>query len=188
MSEPATIKSERNSIAIALIGGLATIVAALIGLIANSNNSRADRAALDDSGRKEERRQQTSGALHTESGGGKSVIPPIRLVLSTPPPAASSERTRFSISYRKAAIPGHGVVLGLTNATDKETLKNVVVLVKSSAGGGERSYRVARSLSPKETISVGWKELDGWKLNPGDVVKVKVDGDARPVEVIIPRL
>lgn len=184
MSEPTSNSSQRHSIVIALIGALATIGAAVIGVAANSNSSRADQDKPSAPATKEERRPLTSPALDNKT----PVLSPALLVRAQPPAIVAAERKRLAVGYRKASLPGHGVVLGLTNATEKETLKNVVVSVKSPTDQGERSYKVARALRPGETLSVGWKELDGWKLNSGDVVKIKMDGQATPLEVVVPRL
>ena len=176
MSELAPPRSEHKPITVALIGAGATILVALIGLVPTLLRGKSGAAP--------------SGAAEPA---------PVRAVQAEAPAAArklfsfrkakpaKAEPPPLRLSHRKAMVPGQGMVLGLTNATDKETLKNVVVLVTSASAKDERRYRVARSIRPSDSIAVGWRELRGWKLRPGDRVKIKVDGYAVPVEAIIPR-
>lgn len=81
----------------------------------------------------------------------------------------------IEFSFRKSQIPLKGMVAGVRNASTDEILENFVVRVKSSDEEGERSHRPANHLKPQDSFTVGWAELDGWKLKPGDVLTVTCD-------------
>lgn len=86
------------------------------------------------------------------------------------PPQAAQPPIEFS--FRKSQIPTRGLVVGIRNASTSETLTNFVVKVSSPKEQGTRSHRVDAPLEPQDTITVGWVELDGWKLKPEDQISV----------------
>jgi len=79
----------------------------------------------------------------------------------------------FKISYRRSKVLGQGMVAGLTNGRGGENAEE-----RGRPGPFPRRrprphHRVARSLRANNTVSVGWRELDGWKLEPGDRLRVR---------------
>jgi hypothetical protein len=168
MSEQSASKSEK-AIAVAFIGAAATIIVALIGVVPPLFRDKGSAEAA-------------AGARPAPRSGG-----PRTVFLFGKPAPPRHERPPLRVSHRRSKIPGQGMVLGLGNTTEKETLRQVFVAVQSAGEEGERSYRVARSIRPNDTLAVGWKELRGWKLRPGDRVKVKVEGYTLPLKTTIPR-
>ena len=86
---------------------------------------------------------------------------------------AASVRTKrgappVTFRYRKAQIPGKGLVAGIENASRTETLSNFVVKVYSQDAQRKGSFRVTKQLKPEDSMTVGWVELDGWELEAGD--------------------
>lgn len=67
------------------------------------------------------------------------------------------------------------MVAGVRNTSDEETLENLVIRVSSREEEAERSHRLKIELLPQDSITVGWQELDGWKLHPGDELTVSCD-------------
>lgn len=96
-----------------------------------------------------------------------------RKELAKPDPKPGPPPIKFS--FRKSQIPLKGMVAGIRNTSSEETLENFVVRVKSSGEEGERSHRPLNQLEPQDSFTVGWAELDGWKLKPGDVLTVTCD-------------
>jgi hypothetical protein len=78
----------------------------------------------------------------------------------------------IAFSFRKSQIPAKGMVVGVQNKSTSATLTNVVVKVHSPNEEGVRSHKINRPLEPQDTITVGWVELDGWKLQPNDQISV----------------
>lgn len=78
-------------------------------------------------------------------------------------------------SFRKSKIPLQGMVAGVRNTSEEETLENLVVHVSSPEEEGERSHRLQIKLLPLDSITIGWQELDGWKLKPDDELKITCD-------------
>jgi hypothetical protein len=76
------------------------------------------------------------------------------------------------LSYR-AALPTQGQVMGINNTSDTETLNLETVYVRSKKEKEERSYAVAKVIKPKDSVTVGWVELNRWKLQAGDKVRLK---------------
>lgn len=93
----------------------------------------------------------------------------------------------IEFSFRKSQIPLKGVVAGLRNASDEEILENLVVRVNSPDEEGERSYRVETAIRPQDSITVGWMELDGWKLEPGQSLSVTCNGYAGTATIEVPK-
>jgi hypothetical protein len=79
------------------------------------------------------------------------------------------------------------MVMGLTNTSADEPLAGVHVDVTSPKEGDKRSYLLKKKLPPGDSISVGWMELDGWKLKRGDKVAVRCKGYAYPIEDEVPQ-
>lgn len=77
------------------------------------------------------------------------------------------------------------MVIGIKNASQNETLKELTVEVRSPNEETTRSHVIEKEIKPRDTVTVGWVELDGWKLEPGDKVSVTADGytDAKKVTV-----
>jgi hypothetical protein len=76
------------------------------------------------------------------------------------------------------------MVVGVQNKSPAETLTNLVVKVNAPQEKESRSYKVNAEVLPHDTITVGWIELDGWKLKPNDQLSVscaQYSGDATAV-------
>jgi hypothetical protein len=91
----------------------------------------------------------------------------------------------IEFSFRKSQIPLKGMVAGIRNSSKTEELSNFVVRVRSADEEGERSHRPINHLKPRDSFTVGWAELDGWKLKPGDVLTVTCDQYQGEVSVTI---
>jgi hypothetical protein len=196
MSEP----SSNKGVLIAVIGAGATIVAALIGLASALLGPRGGDSPSCSQGKDPEKPRVAVVSPDTPSGRREEAAPvrppegpaaepdkrPLLTRLFTRAKPIKPEAPPITLSWRKSKIPGHGMVVGLTNAAEKETLKNVVVSVKTKRERGGRSYRPG-SIKPKKVVEVGWRELKNWKLIPGDRVTITADGYEKPVEVVVPR-
>lgn len=79
-------------------------------------------------------------------------------------------------SFRKAQIPTRGMVAGLNNSSSSESIKVETVFVQGKDENEERSYRMDATIRPRDSISIGWVELDGWKLKSGDKLRIRCDG------------
>lgn len=90
-------------------------------------------------------------------------------------------------SFRKSQIPLRGMVIGIRNTSERETLDNFIVRVTSPGEKDERSYRVEKPLKPHDSITVGWVELDGWKLKPGDELTITCKQYAGEAKVTVPK-
>ncbi|MCA9068425.1 MAG: hypothetical protein KDA84_05860 [Planctomycetaceae bacterium] len=90
-------------------------------------------------------------------------------------------------SFRKSKIPLQGMVAGVWNTSEQETLESLVVRVSSPEEEGERSHHLWKTLRPQDSITVGWQELDGWKLKPDDVLKITCDQYRDEVFITIPQ-
>ena len=77
-----------------------------------------------------------------------------------------------AFSFRKSQLPAKGMVVGVQNKSSRETLTGVVVKVHSPNEKGVRSHKVDAPVEPQDTITIGWIELDGWKLKPNDLISV----------------
>jgi hypothetical protein len=82
----------------------------------------------------------------------------------------------LKVSFRKALIPTQGMVAGINNPSSAESVKVVAVFVQGKGEKEERSYRLDRMVKPLDSITVGWVELDGWKLKPGDKLRIRCQG------------
>ncbi len=168
MAEPAPNRSESKTLVVALIGAGATVVAALIGLAPVLFGDRKTEA------------RSPGESINVSDRGKDSPAHPPRVE------ARPTGSVPVTVSgWRTSPIPGKGLVLAVTNDSARP-LKNVQVHVQSAGGPGERSYRVARSLAAGESLSIGWRELDGWPLKPGDRVRIAADGYVNAVETVVP--
>lgn len=100
-------------------------------------------------------------------------------------PRAGSPPVEFS--FRKSQIPTRGMVVGVKNASPSETLTGLTVEVRSPGEETTRSHVVEKEIKPRDSITIGWVELDGWKLKPGDEVSATVAGYMDPKTVTVPK-
>ena len=100
-------------------------------------------------------------------------------------PRAGSPPIEFS--FRKSQIPTRGMVIGIKNASPSETLKGLSVEVRSPGEAATRSHAVEKEIKPRDTITVGWVELDGWKLKPADELSVTAAGYSEPKTITVPK-
>lgn len=100
-------------------------------------------------------------------------------------PRAGSPPVEFS--FRKAQIPTRGMVVGIKNASPSDTLTGLTVEVRSPAEETTRSHAIEKEIKPRDTITVGWVELDGWKLKPGDELSVAAARYTEPKTVTVPQ-
>jgi hypothetical protein len=92
-----------------------------------------------------------------------------------------------SFSFRKSQVLTKGMVAGIQNTGD-EPLSDIVVQVGSPKEEGSRSHRVGGPIRPDDTITVGWVELDGWKLKPNDKMSVKCAEYTDAATAVVPEL
>jgi hypothetical protein len=92
----------------------------------------------------------------------------------------------FKVSFRKSQIPAQGMVANVNNPSTTETIKVAVVFVQGRGEKEERSYRLDREVKPLDSISVGWAELGGWKLKPGDKLRIRCEGYADDLACEVP--
>ena len=92
----------------------------------------------------------------------------------------------IEFSFRKSQIPLKGMVMGIQNTSDTD-LEVVTISVRSPKDEGARSHVIETRIVPKDSITVGWVELDGWKLKPGDEVTVECTGYNAPKKVTVPK-
>jgi hypothetical protein len=90
---------------------------------------------------------------------------------AAPAPAPRPEPPPLKLSFRKSQIPTESMVAGINNPSSSESIKVIAVFVKGKDEKEERSYRLDREVKPLDSISVGWVELNGWKLKPGDKLR-----------------
>lgn len=90
---------------------------------------------------------------------------------AAPPPKPGKPPIEFS--FRKSQVPTKGMVAGIRNSSDSEELSELVVQVHGPNEKGQRSHRVDSIVRPQDSITVGWVELDGWKLKAGDSLTVR---------------
>jgi hypothetical protein len=92
----------------------------------------------------------------------------------------------LKLSFRKSQIPTEGMVVGINNPSSSETVQVIAVFVQGKNEKDERSYRLDRELKPLDSISVGWVQLKGWKLKPGDKLRVRCEGYTEDFEGEVP--
>jgi hypothetical protein len=105
---------------------------------------------------------------------------------AAPASAPRPQPPPLKLSFRKSQIPTEGMVAGINNPSSSESIKVIAVFVKGKDEKEERSYRLDREVKPLDSISVGWVELNGWKLKPGDKLRIRCDGYARDLEGEVP--
>ncbi len=79
---------------------------------------------------------------------------------------------------KKESVVGQGMVITITN-TSAEHLHEVIVDIVSPAG--EAKQFSMPTLSPHESVNVGWLKLDGWPIPEGSEVSVSCKGYVMPV-------
>jgi hypothetical protein len=90
------------------------------------------------------------------------------------------------VTYRKATIPSKGLVIGLTNTgTESMTLNKVYVRSKSDKEDRPYDQLLRKVLEPDDSIAIGWMELDGWKIQKGDRLRVFFNEYAQPLEITV---
>src|SRR5438876_12410879 len=77
-------------------------------------------------------------------------------------------RPPLKVSFRKSQIPTEGMVAGINNPSSSESIQVVAVFAQGKGEKEQRSYRIDRELKPLDSIAVGWVQLTGWSLKPGD--------------------
>jgi len=92
----------------------------------------------------------------------------------------------LKVSFRKSQIPTEGMVAGINNPSSSESIQVVAVFVRGKGEKEERSYRIDRELKPLDSISVGWIQLNGWKLKPGDKLRIRCEGYTDDLESEVP--
>ncbi len=90
---------------------------------------------------------------------------------------ACAVKPPVSIGKKESAV-GQGMVISVTNTSD-DHLHDVIVDIKSPAGE-TRQFTMA-SLTPHETVNVGWLKLEGWPIPQGSEVSVTCKGFAMAV-------
>jgi hypothetical protein len=91
----------------------------------------------------------------------------------------------IAFSFRQSQILTKGMVVGVQNKSTTETLTNVVVKVSAPQEEGTRSHKVNAPVEPEDTITVGWIELDGWKLKPNDKISVTCEQYSREATAVV---
>ncbi|MEM7582642.1 MAG: hypothetical protein AAF560_04630 [Acidobacteriota bacterium] len=83
----------------------------------------------------------------------------------------------ISVGQRESTV-GQGIVISLTNTSDKHLHEVVVDIVSPE---GEAKQLVIPTLNPHESFNVGWLKLDGWPIPKGSSVKVSAKDFAMSV-------
>ncbi len=78
---------------------------------------------------------------------------------------------------KKESVVGQGLVITVTN-TSEEHLHDVLVKIVSPAG--ETKELAIPTLTPHESVNVGWLKLDGWPIPAGSEVTVSAKGYGKP--------
>ncbi len=74
---------------------------------------------------------------------------------------------------KKESMIGQGLVITVTNTSD-EHLHDVIVDIKSPAG--EAKQLTLPTLTPHESVNIGWLKLEGWPIPEGSEVAVSCKG------------
>ena len=96
--------------------------------------------------------------------------PPVAPPKAGPPP--------FKVTFRNSQIPTQGMVANVNNPSATEKIKVAVVFVQGKGEKEERSYRLDREVKALDSLTIGWAELGGWKLMPGDKLRIQCEGYA----------
>jgi hypothetical protein len=102
-----------------------------------------------------------------------------------PPPQVGQPPIEFS--FRKSQVPTKGMVVGIRNISQDETLTKFVVKVSGPDEQNTRSHVVDAPVSPQDTITIGWVELDGWELKPDDEVSVTCEQYTGAATTVVPK-
>jgi hypothetical protein len=102
------------------------------------------------------------------------------------PPPPNPGPPPLKISYRESQIPTQGMVAGINNPSTTDAIKVIAVFVRSANDKDERSYRLDKEIKPLDMITVGWIEMDGWKLKTGDKLRIKCDGYDATLDTDVP--
>ncbi len=75
-------------------------------------------------------------------------------------------------AFRNSHV-GKGMVLRIRNDSD-ETLPNLCVIVRTAKWGdnSKLTRQVAEDVKPGKIVEVGWQQLNGWQLSPGEQVEI----------------
>jgi hypothetical protein len=104
---------------------------------------------------------------------------PVAPAVAGPPP--------LRVSFRPSKIPTEGMVAGFNNLSELESIRVIAVFVQGKGEKAERSYRLDREIKPLDSISFGWIESNGWKLKPGDKLRVRCDRYQSDLECEVPK-
>ncbi|MCE9563353.1 MAG: DUF4339 domain-containing protein [Planctomycetes bacterium] len=91
------------------------------------------------------------------------------------------------VSFRTSDV-GKGMVLKMRN-TSPVPLKDLSFTITSQGGqkAGEISKVLLKPLEPQATFEVGWTELGGWELSPGETIRIWMPaGNYKSIEVTVP--
>jgi hypothetical protein len=103
-----------------------------------------------------------------------------------PPPPEKGEAPPLQVSFRKSQVPTQGMVAGINNPSATHSLKVTAVFVQGKNDKQARSHRLDCELKPLDTTTLGWMELDGWKLKSGDKLRIRCEGYTKDFECEVP--
>ena len=91
------------------------------------------------------------------------------------------------LSSREPIIPGLGLVLEVTNASDK-TIHRVTIEVQAFDGSVLPSTLVAKTIKPHCTADLGPLQLmsSGWKMEAGQAVIISCHGYRQNIFAVVP--
>ena len=90
---------------------------------------------------------------------------------------ACAVKPPISIGKKDSAV-GQGIVVSVTNTSD-DHLHEVIVSITSPTGEAKQ-FTIA-TLTPHESVNIGWLKLDGWPIPAGSDVSVSCKGYAMAV-------
>lgn len=93
---------------------------------------------------------------------------------STAPPITAAARD---------SLLGRGKVLIITNNSNHH-LYDVKVVMRS--GESSASVRAAEHLAPLKSVEIGWRELENWKIEPGQRFEIHADDYNLPAVFEVP--
>ena len=102
-------------------------------------------------------------------------------------PAVAAGPPPLRVSFRPSKIPNEGLVAGFNNPSELESIRVIAVFAQGKGEKAERSYRLDREIKPLDSISFGWLESNGWKLKPGDKLRVRCDHYQSDLECEVPK-
>lgn len=94
---------------------------------------------------------------------------------TTPAAKAKTKPLPVEVSFRPSAV-GKGLVMRVKNVSADKTLTDLLVGVTAARGqkAGSTARVLPRPLEPGREVEVGWAELGGWQLAPGETVELSV--------------